>query len=160
MNDDERRMPAEEMIGRLTPVLSPRVRVRAVTALLSGLAGAAFVATLWASEPGPLPGRTRVAFGLFIVLGLAWACYGGWLITRRAPLFARDRVIAAWLAVAASGATTALMAAVAVQRGTGLGAALAGGSGFVALALVLAVRARARHRHLLRQRDRLSRERG
>ncbi|GAA3262291.1 hypothetical protein [Nonomuraea helvata] len=148
---DEPRLSAQDMIEHLAPVLSLRVRIRAVAALLSGVGGAVFVGTLWWSEPGPLPGRTHVAFALFTVFCLAWAAYGGWLLTRRVPLFAADRVIAAWIGLAASLATTALVTVVAVQRGTGAGPALAVGGLFVAVALALALRAHARRAALLRR---------
>ncbi|MFI6711431.1 hypothetical protein ACIBF7_33690 [Nonomuraea sp. NPDC050478] len=148
---DEPRLSAQDMIEHLAPVLSLRVRIRAVTTLLAGAAGAVFVGTLWWSEPGPLPGRTHVAFALFTVLCLAWAAYGGWLLTRRVPLFATDRVIAAWIGLAASLATTALVTVVAVQRGTGAGLALAVGGLFAAVALALALRAHARRAALLRR---------
>ncbi|MFI7632731.1 hypothetical protein [Nonomuraea sp. NPDC049400] len=149
--EEEPHLAAREMIERLEPSLSPWRRVRAVAALLAGLAGAVFVAALWGSEPGPLPGRTHLAFALFTVFCLAWAGYGGWLLTRRVPLFATDRVIAAWIGLAASVATTGVVAAVAAQRGTGLGLALGVGGLFVAVALVLAVRAHARRSALLRR---------
>ncbi|MFC5819270.1 hypothetical protein [Nonomuraea harbinensis] len=148
---DEPRLSAQDMIEHLAPVLSLRVRIRAVTTLLAGAAGAVLVGTLWWSEPGPLPGRTQVAFALFTVLCLAWAAYGGWLLTRRVPLFATDRVIAAWIGLAASLATTALVTVVAVQRGTGAGLALAVGGLFAAVALALALRAHARRAALLRR---------
>ncbi|GII55947.1 hypothetical protein Pth03_43360 [Planotetraspora thailandica] len=151
MIEEEPRLSAQEMIDRLEPSLSLKRRVRAVAALLAGLAGAVFVSALWWSEPDPLPGRTQLVFALLTVCCLAWAGYGGWLLTRRVPLFATDRVIAAWMGLAASAATTTALAAVAVQRGTGLVPALAVGGLFVAVALVLAVRAHARRRALLRR---------
>lgn len=148
---DEPRQSAQDMIERLAPALSLRTRIRAVTALLAGVAGTVFVGTLWWSEPGPLPGRTHLAFALFTVFCLAWAAYGGWLLTRRVALFATDQVIAAWIGLAASLATTAVVTVVAVQRGTGVGLALVVGGLFVAVALVLAVRAHARRAALLRR---------
>ncbi|MEZ0072966.1 hypothetical protein [Planotetraspora sp. GP83] len=89
---------------------------------------------------------------------LAWAGYGGWAITRRAPLFALDRVIAAWLALAASVVTTVFTVTVAVQRGSGvtLAVALAAGAAFVAVAVLLAVRAHFRRAALLRRTRELS----
>jgi membrane associated rhomboid family serine protease len=158
MTEEGPRLSAQEMIERLEPSLSRWRRVRAVAALLAGLAGTVFVAALWWSEPGPLPGRTHLAFGLFTMFCLAWASYGGWLLTRRVPLFATDRVIAAWIAVAASAATTAVLAGVAAQRSTGVGFALGIGGLFVAAALVLAVRAHARRAMLLRRLRELSGE--
>lgn len=150
MNNEPRRS-AQDMIEHLAPVLSLRRRIRAVTALLAGVAGAVFVSTLWWSEPGPLPGRTHLAFALFTALCLAWAAYGGWLLTRGVPLFAADRVIAAWIGLAASLATTAVVTVVAVRRGTGAGLALAVGGLFVAVAVVLVVRAHLRRAALLRR---------
>jgi hypothetical protein len=152
--NDEPRMSAEEMIGRLP--LSPWARIRAVVALTAGLAGAVFVGALWISEPGPLPGGTRLAFALFMVFCLAWACFEGWLMTRGAPLFATDRVIAAWLALTASAVMTVVVTTVAVQRGTGLVLPLATGAVLIAVTAVLAVRAPARRAALLRRKRELS----
>ncbi|MFC4588706.1 hypothetical protein [Sphaerisporangium corydalis] len=157
--NDEPRLSAEEMIGRLSGALSPWRRVRGVVALVAGLAGAVLIGSLWATEPGPLPGRTRLAFAMLTLFCLAWACYGGWAVTRRAPLFAADRVVAGWLALTASAATTALMVTVAARRGSGLAPALAAGSALVALSIVLTVRAHARRRALLRRKHELSGER-
>ncbi|MEV7808398.1 hypothetical protein AB0O28_36160 [Microbispora sp. NPDC088329] len=116
---EEPRLSAREMIERLEPALSRARRVRAVTSLLSGLSGTAFMTALWGGEPGPLPGGTQVVFALLIVACLAWAGYGGWLLMCRVPLFATDRVVAAWIALASSLATTAVLATLAVRRGTG-----------------------------------------
>ncbi|MFC4009139.1 hypothetical protein ACFOY2_18040 [Nonomuraea purpurea] len=151
MTEEEPRLSAREMIERLDSSLSPGRRVRAVAALLAGLAGAVFVAALWWTEPGPLPGRTHLAFALFTVFCLAWSGYGGWLLTRRVPLFATDRVIAAWIGLAASLTTTTVLAVVAAQRDTGLGGTLLVGGLFAGMALVLAVRARTRRAALLRR---------
>ncbi|MFI6743994.1 hypothetical protein ACIBI9_64975 [Nonomuraea sp. NPDC050451] len=148
---DEPRLSAQDMIEHLAAVLAPRNRIRAVAALPAGVAGTVFVGTLWWTEPGPLPGRTQLAFALFTGFCVAWAAYGGWLLTRRVPLFATDQVIAAWIGLAASLATTAVVAVMAVQRGTGAGLALAVGGLFVAVALALAVRAHARRAALLRR---------
>ncbi|MFC3982584.1 hypothetical protein [Streptosporangium jomthongense] len=151
MTEEEPRMSARETIEGLESALSKGRRMRAVTALLAGSVGTAFVGALWLGEPGPLPGRTRLAFAVFTVCCVAWAGYGGWLVTRRVPLFAVDRVIAAWIGLAAAVATTAVLVVAAVQRGGGAGAALAVGGVFVAVALALAVRAHARRAALLRR---------
>ncbi|GAA5082968.1 peptidoglycan/LPS O-acetylase OafA/YrhL [Thermocatellispora tengchongensis] len=155
MTVEEPRLSPRELIDHLEPVLSRRRRVRAVAALLAGLLGTAFVAALWLTEPGPLPGRTRLAFALFLVFCLAWAAYGGWLLTRRVPLFATEKVIAAWIALAASLVTTAVMVTIAAQRGTGVLPVLAAGAAIVAVALTLAVRAHARRAALLRRKREL-----
>ncbi|TDD10412.1 hypothetical protein E1292_07865 [Nonomuraea deserti] len=156
MTEEGPRLSARDMIERLEPSLSPWRRVRAVAALLAGLAGVVFVTALWWSEPGPLPGRTHLAFALLTVFCLAWAGYGTWLLTRRVPLFATDRVIAGWIALSVSLVTTAGLAGIAVQRDAGLGTALGVGGGFVAAALVLVVRAHARRAELLRRRRELT----
>ena len=156
MTEEEPGLSAQEMIERLEPVLSPWRRVRALTALLTGTAGAVFVVALWTSEPTPLPGRTQSAFAVLTVFCLAWAGYGCWLLTRRVPLFAADRVIAAWIALVASLVTTVGLAVVAVQRGTGLGAASVVGGLFVAASSVLLVRASARRAELLRRKRELT----
>jgi hypothetical protein len=148
---EEPRLTAQEMIERLERSLSRGMRIRAVAALVAGAAGAVFVGALWWSEPGPLPGRTHLTFAMLMAFCLAWAGYGGWLVTRRVPLFATDQVIAAWIGLAASVATTVVVAVVAVQRGSGPWLALAVGAVFAGAALVLAVRARARRAALLRR---------
>ncbi|WP_043622533.1 hypothetical protein [Nonomuraea candida] len=151
MTEEEPRLSARELIDRLEPALAARTRVRAVAALVAGVSGTLFVTALWAGEPGPLPVRTHLAFGLFIVFCLAWACYGGWLLARRVPLFATDRVVAGWIGVTASVVTTVATAVAAVQRGAGLGTALALGGLLTAVALALTVRAHARRAALLRR---------
>ena len=153
---DEPRLSAQQLIERLQPALSPWARVRAVVALVAGLSGAVFVAALWWTEPEPLPGRTQLAFALFTVFCLAWACYGGWLLTRRVPLFAAEQVVAAWLGLTASIATTALVATVAVQRGAHPVGVSAIGVVVVAVPVVLVVRAHARRATLLRRRRELT----
>ena len=115
-------MNPDDMIDRLSGPLSLRSRIGNVVALLGGLGGALVTGLLWATEPA-LPGRTHLAFGVLVALGLAWAGYGTWALTRRTPLFALDRVIAAWLAVTATGLLTAGTVAIAVARGTWVSAA-------------------------------------
>lgn len=151
--NDEPRMSAEEMMGRLP--LSPWARIRAVVALTAGLAGVVFVGALWISEPGPLPGGTRLAFALFMLFCLAWACFGGRLMMRGAPLFATDRVIAAWLALTASAVMTVVVTTIAVHRGTGLVFLLATGGVLIVVTVVLTVRAHARRNVLLRRKREL-----
>lgn len=93
-------MTPDEVIKRLEAPLSLRRRVGYVTVALAGLLGSGIVGLLWATEPG-LPPRTEVAFAVLVAIGLAWTVFGAWAVTRRAPLFARDRVVAGWLGVAA-----------------------------------------------------------
>ncbi|MGW5745529.1 hypothetical protein [Amycolatopsis sp. NPDC003861] len=93
-------MTPEEVIQRLERPLSLRRRVGYVSVALAGLLGSGVAGLLWATEPG-LPPRTKVAFAVLVVIGVGWAAFGTWAVTRRAPLFARDRVVAGWLGVAA-----------------------------------------------------------
>ncbi|MER7169258.1 hypothetical protein ABT336_24755, partial [Micromonospora sp. NPDC000207] len=116
-------------------------RIGHVVAGLGGLAMTVLVGALWATEPGPLPVRTRLAFAAVMLLGLAWAGVAGWALARR-PLFAADRVIAAALALTASvsvgGATVAVAA---TQAGTGAVVTAVGvGTVLVAAAAVALVR--------------------
>jgi hypothetical protein len=108
-------MNPQDMIGRLSGQMSLGRRLANTAALVGGLCAAFIVGLLWATEPG-LPARTEVAFGALIVLGLAWTGYGAWALTRRTPLFALDRVIAAWIAVAATGVLAVATFAVAILR--------------------------------------------
>ncbi|WP_305075870.1 RNA polymerase sigma factor [Microtetraspora sp. AC03309] len=103
-----------------------------------------------------LAGRTHLAFTALTAFCLAWAGYGAWAITRRAPLFALDRVIAAWLATTASTVMTVVLAVAAVQRGTGLVPSLVTGAVLVVIAIVLAVRAHAHRAALLRRKRELT----
>ncbi|MEV4512396.1 hypothetical protein AB0K00_25940 [Dactylosporangium sp. NPDC049525] len=148
---DEPRQSEREMLDQLEAMRAPRTRIRAVAALLAGLAGTVFMTSLWWSEPGPLPVRTHLSFALLTVFCLAWAGYGGWLLMRRVPLFATEQVVAAWIALTASVATTGVSAVAAARSGASLVAALATGGLFMAAALTLAVRAHTRRAALLRR---------
>ncbi|WP_426512158.1 hypothetical protein ACPPVO_16940 [Dactylosporangium sp. McL0621] len=93
-------MTPEEVLARLDAPLSLRRRVAYLVVALAGLTGSALIGLLWATEPG-LPPRTQVAFAALMTIGLGWAGFGAWAVTRRVPLFARDRVVAAWLGAGA-----------------------------------------------------------
>jgi hypothetical protein len=93
-------MTPEDLLKRLDAPLSLRKRVGYVALGLTGLAGAGLIGLLWATEPG-LPPRTRVAFAVLVAIGLGWAAFSGWAVTRRTPMFAQDRVVAGWLGLAA-----------------------------------------------------------
>jgi len=93
-------MTPEEVVKQLEQPLSLRRRVGYVLVALAGLVGSGVVGLLWATEPG-LPPRTKVAFAVLVAIGVGWATFGTWAVTRRAPLFARDRVVAAWLGIVA-----------------------------------------------------------
>lgn len=137
--------------------LAPGRRVRALLALVAGLSGTVFVSALWWTEPGPLPGRTHLAFALFTAFCVSWAGYGGWLLARRVPLFATDRVIAGWLALTAATATAVLTTMVTVQRGANPAAVLAISAATIAAAAILLVRAHRRRAELVRRKRELTR---
>jgi hypothetical protein len=147
------------MLERLSPMLSRGRRLRGVVALLSGLTGAVFITVLWASEPGPLPDRTRLSFALLILVCLAWTGHGIWAATRRAPLFALDRVIGAWLGLAAALLTTAVTVTLAAVRDRGLVLALAVNAVLITAAVLITVRAHTRRSTLLRRKAELTADR-
>ncbi|MFD2792777.1 hypothetical protein ACFS27_04355 [Promicromonospora vindobonensis] len=150
MTNEEPRASAREVVAGLGGTLSVRARVRAVATLVLGLAGAVFIGALWWTEPD-LPVRTQVAFALLTVFCLVWAGYGAWLLRSRVPLFAADRVVAAWIGLAASVLVGGLLVVVVAQRGTGAWGVAAVVAVFVALSVVLLVRAHARRAALLRR---------
>ena len=133
-------------------------RVAHLVAGLGGLTVAAVAGLLWATEPGVLPGRTRIAFAAVMGIGLTWAGFAGWALTRR-PLFAIDRVIAAWLAVTISTLIGLGMVTIALSRASTAVAWACGGVGAtlaVAAGTTLAL-ARAHRRTLLARRDEFER---
>jgi hypothetical protein len=110
-------MTPEEVLARLDAPLSLRRRVGYLAVALAGLIGSALIGLLWATEPG-LPPRTAAAFAVLVVIGLCWAVFGGWAVTRRTSLFARDRVVAGWLGLGAWLVFTAGAAVITVPRHT------------------------------------------
>lgn len=154
------RQVPEELEHALAAEVSLRSRMRHVAVGLAGGCGSALVAVLWATEPQPLPARTQAAFGALIAVGLAWGAFAGWALSRRRPLFARDRVLGARLALVVTTATSVAGVTLAAVRGTAAGAlgfSLAGAA-LVTTAGLLLARAQSRHRELLRLRDVLQRE--
>lgn len=156
-DDTARRAVPKELRHALETEVSLRSRMRYVAVGLGGWCGAALITVLWVTEPHPLPARTQAAFAALIAIGLAWAAFAGWVLVRRRPLFARDRVLGARLALAVSAGTCAVGTALAATRGTTaetVATALTGGVLVAAAGLALA-RAHARRRALLRLRDTL-----
>lgn len=149
------RTPAE-VLAALDTERSRRDRSRYVLVLLASLTVTSLVGTLWATEPG-LPLRTQLAFGGLVTLGAGWMAVTGYVLSRRRPLYAIDRVLATGMAVIASVLVGAASTAVAALRAGGLtsvtvaavAATLAG------TAIVLHARARAWRRRLLERRREL-----
>ncbi|MER7282487.1 hypothetical protein ABT369_49455 [Dactylosporangium sp. NPDC000244] len=107
-------MTPDDMLTRLSGRLSLRRRLAVVAVLLAGAAMSLLTGLLWATEPA-LPTRTQAAFGAMIAVGLAWVAYAVWVLTRRLPLFALDRVVAAWLGLAATVAVAVPVAVIAAR---------------------------------------------
>ncbi|MGW4686405.1 hypothetical protein ACWEPM_16090 [Streptomyces sp. NPDC004244] len=157
-NSAARQQGVPEAVERvLAAEVSLGSRLRHVAVGLAGGCAAALIGVLWATEPDPLPARTRAAFAGLIAVGLAWAAFAGWALTGRRPLFVRDRVLAARLALAVAVVTAVAGTALAAARAdpaAALATALAGAAVVAAAGLVL-LRARARSRALLRLREAL-----
>lgn len=137
-------MNADDLIDRLAGELSLARRVLNVLVLLGGLGAAVVVGLLWATEPG-LPRGTQAAFAVMVLVGLGWAGYGGWAVTRRTPLFALDRLIAAGLAVVATAVVGGTVITVELADGSVEPVAVGTFAGLLALAVVNLWRA-SRHR--------------
>ncbi|MGW4790975.1 transmembrane transport protein [Nonomuraea sp. NPDC004297] len=156
-NRAAQRAVPEQLERVLATEVSLRSRLGHVAVGLAGGCGAALITVLWVTEPNPLPTRTQAVFVGLIAIGLAWAVFAGWVLSRRRPLFARDRVLSARIALAATVVTAAGGVALAAARGgtADLVATAAGGVVFTAAAMLALVRARRRRRELLRLRDAL-----
>jgi hypothetical protein len=144
----------EDLINQLSGPLSLPRRIATVVALLGGLTVAAVVGLLWATEPG-LPPRTQLAFGVLVAGGLAWVAYGVWALTRRTPLFALDRVIAAWLALVVTGLLTTTVAVITILRQHTEPVAFGAIAVLFVGAIINLVRAQARRTALLRRKREL-----
>ena len=147
-------MNADDVISQLAGRLSLGRRIATVVALVGGLGVSAVVGLLWATEPG-LPARTHLAFAGLVLGGLAWVVYAVWVLTRRTPLFARDRVIAAWIGVMACCVVAVPISVVTVQRAEAAPVAAVTVVAFLALALANLWRARAHRAALLRRKHEL-----
>lgn len=136
--------PAQIMRGLSLPRTIGRV-----AAGIAGLALAGVIGVLWATEPTEPPPRTHVAFAVLVAIGLAWAGLSVVTIARR-PMFALDRVLAGWLAVASSAVLTPGLIMLALSRGSAVAAVAGAGVGLCALAgaVTLLSRARSYHRRL------------
>lgn len=62
----------------------------------------AVTGSLWATEAS-LPLRTHIAFAGIVVIGAAWMGVAVYVLTRRRPLYAADRVLATGLAPGVAG---------------------------------------------------------
>ena len=147
-----------EVRRRLAAEIGLPSRLGHTALLLAGLAGATVAAALLLTEEG-LPARTRIAFVVLVIIGLAWAGFALWVLARRRVLFATHRVIATRMAIA----FTTVFTVGAALVGFGSGAAAAGlfatvvGMAMVGVALFLHLRARRQVRQLTARRAELER---
>ena len=88
---------AEETIAGLQDALSLRLRVRSLVQLCGGSAVVVLVTALWLTEDG-LPRRTQVAFAAVVLVGVVVMVRAAQVLRSRGRLFAKDRVIASWIA--------------------------------------------------------------
>ena len=96
--------------------LSFRSRIGHVALLLAALGMSAVVAALWITEPA-LPLRTRVAFAVMTLIGLAWSGFALRVLTHRRALLASHAIMAGRMAV--TFAVVFLVGALAVGYATG-----------------------------------------
>ena len=138
--------------------LSTPTRIGYLLLLMLTLMGAGLISTFWLTEPGPLPLRTQVAFGLLVAINLAWSVLFGWVLTQRKVLFAIHNVIAGWMAVAFCSVFLLLGLAIGLMRMNTTALILVGVVGSVQLfaAIILLKRSRRRRRELLARRDELT----
>ena len=92
----------KDMQRRAARELALPSRLGYTALLVAALAVAGVTGSLWATEPS-LPARTQAAFAACVAIGLSWAGFAAWVLTRRRVLFANHRVYAARLATAFSG---------------------------------------------------------
>ncbi len=122
--------------------LGPRIAHSVL--LAASLTGAIVTLSLWLTEPD-LPFRTRAAFATLTLIGVSWAGYAAWVLTQRRVLYARQRVVAGWLAVSFTSAFTIAAFTTGLVVGSRVGLA-AGAMGLLLVGISLMLLARARRR--------------
>jgi hypothetical protein len=149
---------AAEVRRRLASELALPSRLGYTALLLAGLTAAAVAIALLLTEEG-LPARTRIAFAVMTLIGLAWATFAAWVLTHRRVLFALHRVIAMRMAVAFTAVFTggALLVGLRSSSATAALSAAAFGAAMLSVALVLHARARRRVQELMLRRQELER---
>ena len=147
-----------ELRRLLDSQLSLRSRIGHVALLLASAAMTVVVASLSITEPA-LPARTAAAFAAMTMISLAWVAFSGWVLTRRRPLFGRDRVVAGRMAVIFTSTFMAVALAIAYSSGGRAPVAAAVmGLLLVAAAVTLLVHARRNVLRLTSRREALEHE--
>jgi hypothetical protein len=137
--------------------LSAPTRIGYMLMLLITLTGACLVATLWLTEPAPLPTRTHVAFAALVAINAVWSVLFSWVLIQRKVLFAAHRVIAGWMALVFCGGFLIAGLMISMMRGSVTGMIAVGlvGSAQIAVAILMLRRARRHRRQLLARREEL-----
>lgn len=149
-------MTPEQVQVLVRKELSHRSRVTHAGLLVLSLAMATSVTSLWLTEAA-LPRRTHAAFGMLVVVALAWAAHAAWVLTHRAVLLVPHQVRAARLAMACCLVfLIACAAAWVIYGGQAPIFSLLTSMVMCAAALFNLRRARSRHAALLRRRSELS----
>lgn len=151
-------LTADQVRTRLASDLSLAKRIMYTVLLLVNAAAAVLLLMIWLPDAGGLPLRTHAAFAGCLSVTIAWVVFGAWVLTRRRPLYAYDRVLAARLAVAFTGLFTVSGASIAVF-GVGVPQAvvtLAGGGLLFGVSWFLLVNARRERGRLLKLREHLA----
>lgn len=135
-----------------TAELSPQSRVAHGVLLAASLAMTVVLAALLLTEPD-LPLRTWTALAVLAAIGMSWTGYAAWVLTQRRVLFARQRVVAGWLALIFTSIFTVGAFAIGIATDAPAGFATGGlGLGLVAASGLLLARARRRLAVLLDRR--------
>jgi hypothetical protein len=127
-----------------------------VALLLVSTGMTAVIASLWLTETF-LPLRAQLAFGVMCLIGGSWSALAIWALSRRRPLFARDRVIAGGMAVTFTSVfVVGALAAVVIANNAAAYGALATGALMLAVAIKVLVDARRRYAELAARRAALA----
>ncbi len=155
------RPTVDEVRRGLARQLALPARISYVALLLVSLAATGVVGSLLLTEPA-LPLRIRAAFGGMVLIGLAWAAFAGWVLTRRHVLYAKHRIVAGRMAVGFAAIFTIGTLAIGTARGMNgpWYGALAVGLLMLVLAAVQLLRARRRYAELSARRRELERQIG
>lgn len=138
--------------------LSWQQRARYVALLLLSMGIGMVLIALLATEPD-LPSHTFAAFAGMALIAAGWAALATWVLTRRRPLYGRDRVVAGRMAVGFSGLFTAAACVVAVIGGGSAAlVAIALGLLMTLVSIGLLMKARLKVRDLEAQRHELARQ--
>jgi glucan phosphoethanolaminetransferase (alkaline phosphatase superfamily) len=138
--------------------LSLASRVGYVALLLVALMMTTVIAALLVTEPVLAP-HTQIAFAVMIGIGLSWAAFAAWVLTRRRVLLAGHKIVAGRMAVTFT--SVFVIGSVAVRYATGNPRAfIAAASGMVMLtaAVIMLVRAHRTFARLNERRNALERE--